>query len=48
LTNEPLHYKNKRKMNHRATFRKNKHSVQLLFYWYIVYIYKKKLKDKPI
>ena len=31
LTNEPLYYKNKRKMNHRATFRKIKHSVQLLF-----------------
>ena len=31
LTNEPLYYKNKRKMNHRATFRKIKHSVQVLF-----------------
>ena len=28
LTNEPLYYK---KVNHRATFRKIKHSVQLLF-----------------
>ena len=28
LTNEPLYYK---KVNHRATFRKIKHSVQVLF-----------------
>ena len=31
LTNEPLYYKNKRKMNHEATFRKIQKSVQLLF-----------------